>query len=128
MTSRRRFWGRGGIKLGQGPHGGALKQGVHESIGDGFKPRTTGGHRGGLQGGAGQAGMGCQGIDAGIGGIQPALQLEGEHHIGQLALAVGLPAVITALALEIVEIDATEVLGSGGDTDDPGVALTLEQG
>ena len=128
MTSRRSFWGRGCIKLGQGPHGGALKQGVHESIGDGFKPRTTGGHRGGLQGGAGQAGMGRQGTDAGVGAIQPALELEGENHIGQLALAVRLPAAVAALALEIFEIDSTEVLGSGGDIDDAGISLTLEQG
>jgi hypothetical protein len=72
--------------------------------------------------------MGRQGTDAGVGAIQPVLELEGENHIGQLALAVRLPAAVAALALEIVEIDATEVLGSGGDIDDAGISLTLEQG
>ncbi|KAF0653596.1 TetR family transcriptional regulator [Cyanobium sp. Copco_Reservoir_LC18] len=56
------------------------------------------------------------------------LQLQGEHHVGQLALAVGPPAVVAALALEIVEGDAAEVLGPGGDGDHPGAGPVAQQG
>ena len=51
---------RGSKELGQGPHGGALHQRTHDSIGQGFKPGAAGGHRSGLQVGAGDAGMGGQ--------------------------------------------------------------------
>ena len=47
-------------------------------------------------------------------------QLVGEHHVGQLRLAVSaLPGVVPH-ALQVIEGDAAPAVGAGGDGDDPG--------
>ena len=115
------------MELGQGALGRALEQGRHQPVGQGLGPGAAGRHGGRLQVGAGHTGVGRQGGDARRLGIQPLLQLQGEHHIGQLALAVGLPAVVAALALQVIEADAAEILGAGGDGDHPGIRLTAQQ-
>src|SRR4051794_37870821 len=43
-------------------------------------------------------------------------QVEGEHHLGELALAVGADAVVTALEHYIIEFD--RALACGNDIDD----------
>ena len=68
--------------------------------------------------GAYHAGVQHRGGHAGA--FQAAGQLVGEHHAGQLRLAVSTLPGVVPLALQVVEVDAASGVGAGGDGDDPG--------
>jgi hypothetical protein len=56
-------------------------------------------------------------------GAQPPRQFIREQHVCQLALAVGAPRVVAALALQVCKVDATEKVGRRGNGDDAAGAL-----
>ena len=116
------------MQLGQGPHGGALEQGIHQPVGQTFQLGALGGHRAGLQVGAGQPRVGGDRQGGASCGRQPLLKLDRHHHVGQFALAVGGPGVVAPLALQVVKGDAAEVVGPRAHGHDPGALLLLEQG
>ena len=49
--------------------------------------------------------MGRAALKSAAGFYGAAVELQGEHQVGELRLAVGKPVVVPALALEIVEMD-----------------------
>ena len=102
------------MKLGQGPHGSALKQGIHQSVAEGFKAVAAAADGGGLKVGTGDARMGGQGLQLTALLPQPGIELKSEHHVGQLALAVGAVALISLLPGQIIPADPAEILGSRG--------------
>lgn len=59
--------------------------------------------------------------------FEPTRQLSGKQHVGQLALTVRQPAVVAALAVEVVEADPAEVVGQGRDHHDPGRPAALQE-
>ena len=46
---------------------------------------------------------------------QPAIKLQGEHQVGQLALAVETPALVAALGIQILEVKAADAVGEAAD-------------
>ncbi len=70
--------------------------------------------------GVGDAGVGGDGDDAARSGAETAVELEGEHEVGELGLLVGLLGRVAVLVLEIREVELAEFVGDGGDGDDAG--------
>jgi len=68
--------------------------------------------------GVGDAGVSGDGEDAAAAGAETAVELEGEHEVGQLGLAIDLLGRVAPLVLEVGEVDATVLVGDGGDGDD----------
>ena len=63
--------------------------------------------------------MGGQGTNAASALFQPFVQLDCEHHVGEFALAVRLPAVVAAFSVEVIPTNRAEVLSAGRDRDHP---------
>lgn len=59
--------------------------------------------------------------------VESASQLSGKQHVGQFALAVSQPAVVAALAVEVVESDPAEVVRQRGDDHNAGRCAALQQ-
>jgi hypothetical protein len=53
--------------------------------------------------------------------VGSALQLNGEQQIGQLALRVGRPRVVAALAVQVREVQRSGLVGVTRDRHDPGM-------
>ena len=53
------------------------------------------------------------------GPVDPALQLEREEQVGQLALPVRSPRPVAALGHQVVEVDRTDGMQLAGHGDDP---------
>ena len=60
--------------------------------------------------------------------LRPPLELPREDQHGELALLVGDPRVVIALALEVVEGDPAALMGEARERDDTGLARRREQG
>ena len=127
LSPLRRFSGAG-MELGQGTHGGALEQRIHQSVSQCLQAVAASGNRRRLQIRSGQPGVGCQRADATALLLLPCLQLQREHHIGQLALAVGAIALIALFPVGIFPLDLSEVLGTRRDGYHAGVRTVLHQG
>jgi hypothetical protein len=104
--------------------GGALFWSLHERPRDRAEQPVQPPWIFGSEAGSGHAGVQHVGGDAGA--LQAAGQLVGEHDVGQLGLVVGPLSGVSALALQVVEVDATHRLGPGGDGHDPCGCARLE--
>src|SRR5439155_3678204 len=116
-----------GVKNGQCAHLGALGEeaGAADPPEQAVERRRGGGR---LDVGRGVAGVGGEAADRRAGGAQTAVQLEGEEQGRQLRLGVGAPAAVAALALEVVEVDATHAVKRAAYRDDPRVLARLHAG
>src|SRR5690606_2712531 len=97
--------GRGrSIQRGQGAAGCVLGEGpvadLEEALGE---ARAAQAGTDGLEVGRGVAGVGGEGEQLDASSVEPALELEAEQQVGQLALAVGGPAPIAALPGDVIE-------------------------
>ena len=115
------------MQLGQRTHGCTLKKRIHQPIGQCFEAIAAIGKRRGLQFGASDTRMGCKRAHAAVLLPQSSVQLEGKHHIGQFALAVGAIAVIARAPTGIVPADAAEVLGARGHRHHPWIGTLRHQ-
>ncbi len=105
-------------RIGRGAQRGqcAHRRTVREQAEDLVEPRQIRAGDVARELGVGDAGMGGDRDGRGALGCQPALQVVGEHQIGQLGLAVGGDAVIAAFPLQIVEVDGgQDPVGPAGD-------------
>ena len=62
---------------------------------------------------------GVQGVGGDAGAIEAAGQLVAEHDVGELGLVIGALPRVTASALQVVKVDSTHRLCTGGHGDDP---------
>src|SRR5438552_2760325 len=108
------LWGGGEVDRGECAVGGGLHEQARHAGHDGEVRRLVFGAEAGCY----YAGVAHGGGDAG--GVQAAGQLVGEHHVGQLRLAVGALPGVVPLAVQAVEVEAAAGVGGGGDGDDPG--------
>ena len=67
-----------------------------------------------------------QGIDCDVGVFEPVGQFVRKHHIGEFRLTVGPPAVVGALTLKIVQVDAAAPVGTGGHVDNAARRAALQ--
>ena len=72
----------------------------------------------GAEAGCYHAGVAHSGGDPGT--FQAAAQLVGEHHVGQLRLAVSTLPRVVPLPLQVAEVNSAAGVGAGGDGHDPG--------
>jgi hypothetical protein len=70
---------------------------------------------------------GMHAVDGHARSVEPAGQLVGEQHVGELGLVVGRLASVPTLALEIFELDASCRMRSRGDVHDPRRGALLEE-
>lgn len=59
--------------------------------------------------------------------FQSLSQRAGEEDIGELALNVGVPLVVTLLAVDVLQVDGAPGVGRGRHRDDPGRRRSLNQ-
>ena len=71
--------------------------------------------------------MGRQGAHSAALLLQTLVQLESKHHVGEFALAIGLPTVVALFSVEVIPGNAAEVLGSGCHRHHSGVCLAFHE-